>query len=137
MTQFEPSFALAEMLLDWILSRLLVVCSVSQGKSTCATLMNDTVVLHLNGPESPYWSIDKRSISLFQLPSLQRLTLSCVNIEDDLVVKARSFTSLKHLTLEESNITHKGLICILSLPKALESLYLGQPSHHHINQTLD
>lgn len=86
------------------------------------------VVLHLNGADSPYWTIDKRSISLFQLPSLQRLTLSCVNIEGDVVngIQARSFTSLKHLYLEESNITHKGLLGILSLPKALETLYLGQ-----------
>lgn len=41
-------------------------------------------------------------------------------------IRDRSFTSLKHLTLEESNITHRGLIGILSLPKALETLYLGQ-----------
>lgn len=35
-------------------------------------------------------------------------------------------TQLKHLELEECNITHKGLRSILSLPEALETLYLGK-----------
>ena len=101
---------------------------VTHQAGASSALIYIAVVLHLNGADSPYWTIDKRSISLFQLPSLQRLTLSCVNIEDDVVngIQARSFTSLKHLYLEESNITHKGLLGILSLPKALETLYLGQ-----------
>lgn len=104
------------------------IITVGVKGSLDTALTNNPVVLHLNGKESPYWTIGRRCLSIFLLPSLQKLTLSCVNIEDDVVesIRDRSFTSLKHLTLEESNITHQGLIGILSLPKALETLYLGQ-----------
>ncbi|KAI5363984.1 Putative F-box domain, leucine-rich repeat domain superfamily [Septoria linicola] len=96
------------------------------------------LVLHLNGPESPYWSVDERSICLFMLPSLQRLKLSCVNIEDDAAkgVDRKMFTSLKHLVIEEANITHRGLMGILSLPQSLETLYLGE-NCHNIDQFAD
>ena len=34
-------------------------------------------------------------------------------------------TPLRHLILEECNISHKGLLGLLSIPKSLETLYLG------------
>lgn len=85
------------------------------------------MVLHLNGSASPYWTVDSRSLSLFLLPGLQCLKISCVNILSHSFTAADrgSFTSLKHLELDESNITHQGLMGILALPRALETLYLG------------
>jgi hypothetical protein len=85
------------------------------------------LVLHLNGIGSPYWTIDSRSISLFLLPSLQYLKLSCVNILDKTLkhIDRHSCTALRHLDLEESNVTHRGLHAILALPRALEVLSLG------------
>lgn len=86
--------------------------------------------MHLNGADSPYWDIDERSLGIFMLPSLTYLKVSCVNISDETVDAVQSvsqdrFTPLKTLELEEANITHKGLQALLSLPKALETLYLG------------
>lgn len=65
---------------------------------------------------------------------MTKLHVSCMNILDDLVknipegVKDR--TPLKHLTLEECNICSSGLEALLSLPTALESLYLGENCHN-------
>lgn len=60
-------------------------------------------------------------------PTLRELKLSCVNILDNIVddVDLERVTPLKILTLEECNVTHKGLSGLLSLPKALEELHLG------------
>ncbi|KAF2211345.1 hypothetical protein CERZMDRAFT_98655 [Cercospora zeae-maydis SCOH1-5] len=99
------------------------------------------LVLHLNGPDSPYWTLDRKSLCIVQLPLLQSLTLSCVNIKDDLAENIRhaSFTALKTLTLEEINITHQGLRALLSLPKALEVLHLGENCHNvrHFEDVVD
>ena len=87
------------------------------------------VTLHLNGPESPYWTLDERSLCLLLLPALQELRLSCMNLYGDLFEKTTIDTSispLKRLVLEECNISHQGLKGLLSLPKALETLYIGQ-----------
>ncbi|PPJ54831.1 hypothetical protein CBER1_08428 [Cercospora berteroae] len=99
------------------------------------------LVLHLNGAESPYWTLDRTTLCIIQLPLLRSLTLSCVNIGDQLAehVPHASFASLKHLILEESNITHQGLRALLSLPRALENLHLGENCHncHHFEDVID
>lgn len=80
----------------------------------------------MNGPASPYWTFDERSKTIFLLPALQHLHISCVNILDNLAqgIDSVSFSPLKHLELEECNLTHKGLHHILSFPKALETFEL-------------
>ncbi|EME42774.1 hypothetical protein DOTSEDRAFT_90064 [Dothistroma septosporum NZE10] len=91
-----------------------------------------SLTLHMNGPESPYWTIDDRSIGLVLHPTLTYLKMSCVNILDNILehVHQTEKTPLKHLDLEECNITHGGLHGILSLPAALEGLSLGENCHN-------
>lgn len=86
------------------------------------------VTLHCNGADSPYWTLDSRSLAIFLLPSLLFLKVSCVNILDNMLedAKGKSSKSLKHLELEECNISHRGLHGIMSVPQALEVLYLGE-----------
>ena len=90
-----------------------------------------SVTLHLNGPQSPYWTPDARSLPIFLHPTLNDLKISCVNIPGDLFneVAERSITPLKHLVLEECNISPNGLHGLLGLPKALKTLYLGTKLH--------
>jgi hypothetical protein len=85
------------------------------------------VTLHINGPNSPYWTPDARSLPIFLHPTLTYLKVSCVNLPEDLFneVKEQHLTPLKELILEECNITHQGLHGLLGLPKALEHLNLG------------
>ena len=85
------------------------------------------MTLDLNGESSPYWNLDAGSICIFVHPSLQELKVSCVNIGDDMIegVSKRHFTPLRDLMLTECNTTPRGLIGLLSLPKALEMFHLG------------
>lgn len=85
------------------------------------------MTLHCNGPNSPYWTLDSRSLAIFLLPSLQYLKVSCVNILDNILddAKDKSTKTLKNLELEECNVSHRGLQGLLSLPQGLEVLYLG------------
>lgn len=86
----------------------------------------------MNGIESPYWNFDSRSRSIFLLPALQYLKISCVNILDDVAegIDRVSFSPLKYLYLEECNFTHKGLHDVLSFPMALEKLTLMENVHN-------
>ncbi|KAK4613749.1 hypothetical protein CLAFUW4_08715 [Fulvia fulva] len=97
--------------------------------------------LHMNGADSPYWTIDSRSIALLLHPSLTHLRMSCVNILDNILedVHQKEKTPLKHLELEECNITHGGLHGILSLQTALEELSLGENCHNiqHFGDDID
>lgn len=92
------------------------------------------VTLNLNGPRSPYWTIDASSIHIFLHPTLRELKISCATLLDSLAgyigKEKLCSTALKTLTLEECNITGSGLQSILSLPKALEALRLGMFSFH-------
>lgn len=102
----------------------------------------------MNGPDSPYWTPDAKTSHIFLHPTLRYLHLSCVNLRDDFLEphgltyynsfgvcfvddQMKDFdnthqTPLTHLVLEECNISHRGLRKVLSLPKRLESLYLGK-----------
>lgn len=92
----------------------------------------------MNGAESPYWNFDERSKTILLLPALSHLKISCVNVLDDLAegIDRTSFSLLKHLELEECNVTHKGLHHMLSFPKALETLDLLE-NCHNVNQFPD
>lgn len=78
--------------------------------------------------------IGRPKLSLFLHPTIRELHISCVNIIDDLVehipANMERCTPLKNLVLEECNICCHGLEAILSLPTALESLYLGENCHN-------
>lgn len=85
------------------------------------------MTLHLNGPLSPYWDLDRLTVPIFRHPTLQYIHISCMNIcKDDWKTEETFFTPLKHLVLEECNIRASALVTLLSLPKALESLFLGR-----------
>lgn len=76
---------------------------------------------------SPYWDLDERSISIFKHPSLVQVHVSCMNL---LAKRSNDsepsfFTPLKHLILEECNISVSALTDLLQLPQALETLELG------------
>ncbi|KAF2160571.1 hypothetical protein M409DRAFT_70325 [Zasmidium cellare ATCC 36951] len=90
------------------------------------------LTLHCNGPDSPYWTLDSGSLAIFLLPNLQFLKVSCVNILDRVLedAKDKSSKTLKHLELEECNVSHRGLHGILSVPQDLEVLYLGENCHN-------
>jgi hypothetical protein len=70
---------------------------------------------------------------IFLHPTLCNLTLSCLDIDDDLgniISQTPKKTNLKTLTFDECNITHSGLAAVLSVPKALERLTLGERMYH-------
>ncbi|KJX96274.1 hypothetical protein TI39_contig684g00006 [Zymoseptoria brevis] len=89
------------------------------------------LTIHMNGASSPYWTIDQRSASIFLLPALETLKISCVIIEDSLSSISRAHSSpLKHLELDEVYITLQGLESVLQLPTALETLILLENMHN-------
>lgn len=71
---------------------------------------------------------------MFRHPTLRRITLSCLNFDtktaiDDIPEKERKSTPLQSLTLIECNVNVKFLDVILSLPKALKELSIGERLH--------
>jgi hypothetical protein len=74
-----------------------------------------------------------RNVIAFLHPTLRDLTLSCFDIGDDLesvLSQASGKTLLRSLTFDECNITHSGLAAVLSMPRALENLILGERIYH-------
>ncbi|KAE9378628.1 hypothetical protein N431DRAFT_477846 [Stipitochalara longipes BDJ] len=74
-----------------------------------------------------------RNAVIFLHPTLRNLTISCFDIEEDIepyLSANRSRTVLRNLTFDECNITAKGLAAILSVPKALEKLSIGERMYH-------
>jgi hypothetical protein len=75
---------------------------------------------------------------IFLHPTLRNLTISCFDIGKDLEAYLSSNpkqTLLKSLTFDECNITVEGLATILSIPKALERLTLGERKFHLLGYT--
>lgn len=71
---------------------------------------------------------------MFMHPSLRRITLSCTNFEADICHSSipsgmKKTTPLQSLTLIECNVNVKFLDVVLSLPKALKELNLGERLH--------
>jgi hypothetical protein len=74
-----------------------------------------------------------RNAIIFLHPTLRNLTISCFDIGEDLQVYLpvnQEATSLKSLTFDECNISVQGLAAILSIPKSLERLTLGERMFH-------
>jgi hypothetical protein len=74
-----------------------------------------------------------RKAVIFLHPTLRNITLSCFDIGDDLgdvVSKSPEKTPLTCLVFDECNISHSGLAAVLSKPKALEKLTLGERLNH-------
>lgn len=90
------------------------------------------MTLHLTGlrDRERYLDITTDLSPLFAHPSVQDLTMSCVNIYEAYTerILAMPRTPLKRLTLIECNIGLEALDNLLSLPRALEHLYLGKRS---------
>ncbi|KAF2423504.1 hypothetical protein EJ08DRAFT_701153 [Tothia fuscella] len=91
-----------------------------------------TFTLHSHGDQNNKFNLGRRSVILLH-PTLQNLTLSCFDIGDDLETflgkKPRS-TSLRTLVFDECNIKSSGLRAVLSVPRRLERLVLGERKHH-------
>jgi len=71
---------------------------------------------------------------MFFHPTLRRITLSCTNFDagithDSIPAEKRKSTPLQSLTLIECNVNVKFLDVILSLPKALKELDIGERLH--------
>jgi hypothetical protein len=74
-----------------------------------------------------------RNAIIFLHPTLRNLTISCFDIGEDLKVYLsvnQKATPLKSLTFDECNISVQGLATILTIPKSLERLTLGERMFH-------
>ena len=71
---------------------------------------------------------------MFQHPTLRRITVSCLNFDADMRIEdisedKRNSTPLRSLTLIECNVNILFLDAILSLPKGLTELSIGERLH--------
>lgn len=86
------------------------------------------LTLHLNGEKREFWTCAHRYAAIFTHPTIEELHLSSINLPkgctDHLSNEVK--TPLKRLTLDEANITFDGLRGVLTLPKALEEIYIGK-----------
>ncbi|KAF2029612.1 hypothetical protein EK21DRAFT_67344 [Setomelanomma holmii] len=96
--------------------------------------MLQSLTLHAHGAGTRKFDID-RAKAMFLHPTLRKITLSCLNfnadlkLDDDIVVQNRGSSALRSLTLIESNVDIHFLDVVLSLPKALEELAIGERLH--------
>ncbi|CAK1364880.1 unnamed protein product [Cercospora beticola] len=90
------------------------------------------LTIHSNGEKTRYWSSMAIFPGLFLHPCLEELTISCVNFDlgYENFPACQKVTPLKRLTLIECNVHSRALLAILSLPRALEHLYLGENRDH-------
>ncbi|KAJ7642093.1 hypothetical protein FB45DRAFT_901786 [Roridomyces roridus] len=96
-----------------------------------------SLTIHWCGVGSRFWILSEVK-TILTLPSLQSLTISCAVLDDDLTEELAGLagtTRLTHLELIECFVTHKGLIAVLSLPRALQSCLLGGLRHHSCGST--
>ncbi|KAK3110655.1 hypothetical protein LTR53_014834 [Teratosphaeriaceae sp. CCFEE 6253] len=86
------------------------------------------LTLHLNGATTEFWTMHEDYAGIWAHPTLEILHLSSINIPDQATSSMPSGlrTPLKRLTLDEANVTLDGLRGVLSIPKALEYLYIGE-----------
>jgi hypothetical protein len=74
-----------------------------------------------------------RNAVIFLHPTLRHLTVSCLDIKEDIVPylsASRNTTRLQSLSFDECNITVAGLTAILAVPEALEELTIGERMYH-------
>ena len=91
------------------------------------------MTLHGHGAEERKFLLG-RAVAMFQHPTLRRITISCLNFDSDMqrgnISKEKRFsTPLQSLTLIECNVNVLFLDTILSLPKALRELSIGERLH--------
>jgi hypothetical protein len=92
------------------------------------------VTLHGHGPDDRKFQLD-RAKAMFLHPTLRNITLSCLDFkadmgfDDDLIVKNSRSTPLQSLTLIECNVDVRFLDVVMSLPKALIELSIGERLH--------
>ncbi|KAF2621972.1 hypothetical protein BU25DRAFT_378677 [Macroventuria anomochaeta] len=98
--------------------------------------MLQSFTLHAHGADDRKFEFDNRLASVFFHPTLRDLTISCLNIKNrDMESTIRSFgkerksTPLRFLTFIECNIDIDTLHTILSMPKALKQLSIGERLH--------
>ncbi|KAK0248698.1 hypothetical protein LTS16_013610 [Friedmanniomyces endolithicus] len=95
------------------------------------------LTLHLNGTSREFWTMDRGYAWILAHPTLEDLHLSSINLIRDFskaVAYPRFSTPLKRLTLDETNVTLDGLRSVLSFPKALQYLYVGENRYSHAEQ---
>ncbi|KAF1992015.1 hypothetical protein K402DRAFT_399947 [Aulographum hederae CBS 113979] len=89
---------------------------------------------HSTGDGNARYNFDRAAI-IFTHPTLRTLKLSCFDIEPDIAtldfLQNKSKTSpLTSLTFEECNVSIAGLEILLSIPKALAHLDVGERMYH-------
>ncbi|CAN9381961.1 unnamed protein product [Alternaria alternata] len=92
--------------------------------------MLQSLTLHAHGSGDNKYKLG-RAVAMFKHPSLQNITLSCLDFDGELGISASETktTPLRSLTLIECNVNVKFLDEVLSLPKALKELSIGERLH--------
>ncbi|KAF1950632.1 hypothetical protein CC80DRAFT_539515 [Byssothecium circinans] len=95
--------------------------------------MLQSLTLHGHGPDDRKFLFGKCAV-MFLHPTLRRITVSCTNFDADITHNRispiqRKSTPLQSLTLIECNVNVKFLDVVLSLPKALKELDIGERQH--------
>ncbi|KAJ7314199.1 hypothetical protein DFH08DRAFT_1041825 [Mycena albidolilacea] len=91
-----------------------------------------SLTIHWSGDASPFWQLTEFK-PILTLPALQRLTISCAVLGDDLADGLAAFagtTPLTHLELVECFVLQEALAAVLALPRALRSCHLGTMRYH-------
>ncbi|KAG4439574.1 hypothetical protein IFR05_004922 [Cadophora sp. M221] len=95
----------------------------------------ESLVLHSHntrGPDRQAFDMGKNAV-IFLHPTLRNLTISCFDIGENIksyISASKNSTVLRSLIFDECNITTDGLAAILSVPKALERLTIGERLFH-------
>ncbi|KAI4712759.1 hypothetical protein J4E89_003028 [Alternaria sp. Ai002NY15] len=92
--------------------------------------MLQSLTLHAHGSGDNKFKLG-RAVAMFKHPTLRHITLSCLNFDGDLQISEseKKTTSLQSLTLIECNVSVPFLDDVLSLPKALKELSIGERLH--------
>ncbi|KAH6723376.1 hypothetical protein BKA61DRAFT_648537 [Leptodontidium sp. MPI-SDFR-AT-0119] len=112
--------------------------SMTLGPQPQVQIPLETLVLHshnVRGPDRRAFDMGKNAV-IFLHPTLRNLTISCFDIGENIksyLSASKNSTVLRSLIFDECNITTDGLAAILSVPKALESLTIGERIHHRSN----
>ncbi|KAF2439320.1 hypothetical protein P171DRAFT_448170 [Karstenula rhodostoma CBS 690.94] len=112
----------------------LLEASVYPRKGIPHTLpMLQSLTLHGHGPDERKFVFGRCAV-VFLHPTLKRITISCTNFDAkithaDITDQQKRSTPLKSLTLIECNVNVQFLDVVLSLPKALKELDIGERLH--------
>ncbi|KAL5372252.1 hypothetical protein DPSP01_013648 [Paraphaeosphaeria sporulosa] len=112
----------------------LLEASVYPRKGISPTLpMLQSLTLHGHGPDERKFTFGRCAV-VFLHPTLKSITISCTNFDAkithaDITDQQRRSTPLKSLTLIECNVNVRFLDVVLSLPKALKELDIGERLH--------